>query len=150
MQLALEQARVAERNGDVPVGAIVVCQGVVIVHAHNRTFAGNDPAGHAEIVALQKAARIQQSPRLTGCTLYVTLEPCCMCVGAMVHARIDRLVYAAPEPKTGAVCSAFELAGHERHNHQFEVTPDVLADESIGLLQGFFQARRREGKTHSS
>lgn len=146
MRLALQQAEQAQRLGDVPVGALVVYRGLPLVYACNRTFAANDPTGHAEIVALREAARIQQSPRLTGCTLYVTLEPCCMCVGALVHSRIDRLVYAAAEPKSGAVQSAFELANNERHNHHFTITSGVLADESTALLQNFFSERRRVGK----
>lgn len=151
MQLALDQAQRARDLGDVPVGAIVVCNGLVIAEACNRTFAQVDPAGHAEIVALQRAARLQQSPRLTDCTLYVTLEPCSMCVGAMVHARIDRLVFAAPEPKTGAVDSAFELARSPLHNHQFDITAGVLADESRQLLRDFFAVRRdRNAKRFSA
>lgn len=142
MQLALQQAQRARELGDVPVGAVVVCKGLVIAEACNRTFAQVDPAGHAEIVVLQKAALLQQSPRLTDCTLYVTLEPCCMCVGAMVHARIDRLVFAAYEPKTGAVDSAFDLARSALHNHQFEITSGVLAHESRQLLRDFFSSRR--------
>lgn len=142
MQLALLQARRARKLGDVPVGAVVVNNGLVIAQACNRTFAQMDPCGHAEIAALQQAARLQQSPRLTECTLYVTLEPCCMCVGAMVHARIDRLVFAAHEPKTGAVESAFELAGSPLHNHQFDVTAGVLAEQSRQLLRAFFASRR--------
>ncbi len=142
MQLALLQARRARDLGDVPVGAVVVYNGVVIAQACNRTFAQFDPAGHAEIAALQKAAQVQQSPRLTGCTLYVTLEPCCMCVGALIQARIDRLVFAASEPKTGAVDSAFDLAADPLHNHHFQITSGVLADESRQLIQRFFAERR--------
>lgn len=144
MRLALAQAQRAYDLGDVPVGAVVVYQGVVLAQACNRTFTNHDPAGHAEVVALQLAARLQQSPRIPGCTLYVTLEPCCMCVGAMIQARIDRLVYAADEPKTGAVSSAFELATSPQHNHQFEITAGVLAEDSRQLIQAFFAERRKK------
>ena len=144
MRLALQQAQRASALGDVPVGAVVVCNGVVLAEACNRTFSDHDPAGHAEVVALQKAARLQQSPRLTNCTLYVTLEPCCMCVGAMIQARINRLVYAADEPKTGAVSSAFDLAMSPLHNHHFEISSGELADESRILLQAFFAERRKK------
>ena len=147
MQLALQEARRAASFGEVPVGAVLVASGVVLAKTHNRTYSDTDPAGHAELLALRRGAVLQQSPRLSGCTLYVTLEPCCMCIGAMIHARIERLVYAADEPKTGAVRSAFELAGSDRHNHQFDITAGVLADESAQLMRNFFEARRHEQRT---
>lgn len=143
MHLALNQAKLAAERNEVPVGAVVVVDSVVIAAAHNQTHTHNDPAGHAEIVALRRAATVQQSPRLVGASLYVTLEPCVMCVGAMIQARIDRLVYAAPEPKTGAIVSAFELAASAKHNHHFDVVPDVLSQSSVDLLQAFFSARRK-------
>ncbi len=144
MRLALQQAQRAYDLGDVPVGAVVVYRGVVLAQACNRTFTHHDPAGHAEIVALQLAARVQQSPRMPDCTLYVTLEPCCMCVGALIQARIERLVYAADEPKTGAVRSAFELATSPQHNHHFDITAGILADQSRQLIQAFFAERREK------
>ncbi len=147
MRLALHQAKRAASLGEVPVGAVLVASGIALVKTHNRTYCDTDPAGHAELLALRRGALLQQSPRLTGCTLYVTLEPCCMCIGAMIHARIERLVYAACEPKTGAVHSAFELATSEGHNHQFDITAGVLADESALLMREFFVARRQEQRT---
>lgn len=144
MRLALQQAQRAYNLGDVPVGAVVVYQGVVLAQACNRTFANHDPAGHAEVVALQQAAQLQQSPRIPGCTLYVTLEPCCMCVGALIQARVDRLVYAVDEPKTGAVRSAFELATSPQHNHHFQITAGVLAVDSRHIIQTFFAERRKK------
>jgi len=144
MQLALEQARLGALAGEVPVGAVVVFGGVPIVSLHNRTYRDRDPSAHAEVLALRRAAELQQSPRLTGCTLYVTLEPCCMCVGALVHARIDRLVYGAREPRSGAIESAIELAGHSLHNHHFEITAGVEAELSAELMKSFFLERRRQ------
>ena len=145
MRLALEQAQLASDCGEVPVGAVVVAGGLPLVRIHNQTYAHCDPAGHAEVLALRRAAELQQSPRLVGCTLYVTLEPCCMCVGAMVHARIERLVYGADEPRTGAIHSAFKLADAPQHNHHFSVTGGVLAEQSAVLMKGFFEARRSSG-----
>ncbi len=142
MQLALQQAEFAEQSGDVPVGAIVVVSGIVIASACNRTHTLHDPAGHAEVLALRQAAIVQQSPRLVGATLYATLEPCMMCLGTMIHARIDRLVYAAREPRTGAVVSAFELADSAAHNHRFDIQDGVLAEQSAALMKRFFAARR--------
>ena len=144
MQLALAQARLGALAGEVPVGAVVVFGGVPIVSVHNRTYSDLDPSAHAEVLALRRAAQLQQSPRLTGCTLYVTLEPCCMCIGAMVHARIERLVYGAPEPRSGAVESAIELAKQSLHNHHFEITAGVGAEQSAQLMKSFFAERRSQ------
>ncbi len=142
MRLALDQAQLASERDEVPVGALVVANGIAVVSCHNQTYTNCDPAGHAEVLALRRAAELQQSPRLVGCTLYVTLEPCCMCVGAMVHARIERLVYGAGEPRTGAINSAFQLAEAPQHNHHFSVTGGVLAEQSAALMKRFFEARR--------
>jgi len=144
MQLALAQARLAALAGEVPVGAVVVSDGVPIVSVHNRTYGDLDPSAHAEVLALRRAAQLQQSPRLTGCTLYVTLEPCSMCIGAMVHARIERLVYGAKEPRSGAVESAIELAAQPLHNHHFEITAGIEAESSAQLMKSFFAERRHQ------
>jgi len=142
MRQALELARRAELAGEVPVGAVVVGSGKVAGRGWNRTIGAKDPTAHAEIIALREAGERLGNYRLPGCTLYVTLEPCCMCVGAMIHARIERLVYAAADPKTGAVTGRFELLQSEHHNHRVEVEAGVLADESAALLVEFFKTRR--------
>jgi tRNA(Arg) A34 adenosine deaminase TadA len=146
MRYALNRARQAGERGEVPVGAIVVVGGGLVSEGFNSPIASHDPTAHAEIVALRRAAAELRNYRLTGATLYVTIEPCLMCVGAMVHARIDRLVYGAPEPKAGAIESAMRALDHPTLNHRFEVTGGVLADESRAVMQAFFQSRRsREG-----
>jgi tRNA(adenine34) deaminase len=142
MQRALGLAARAEAEGEVPVGAVVTREGAVIGEGWNRTIGDHDPSAHAEIVALREAGRSVGNYRLTDSTLYVTLEPCCMCVGAMIHARIARLVFAAPDPKTGAVGGRFELLQSPHHNHRIEVAGGVLADEASALLRSFFRARR--------
>lgn len=142
MRLALDEARAAAAAGEVPIGAILVLEGKVIARAGNRTIRDIDPTAHAEIVILRAAARTLQNYRLTGATLYVTLEPCIMCAGAMVQARISRLVYGADEPKGGAVQSCFELLSEARLNHQVEITAGILATESAALLISFFAERR--------
>ena len=142
MRLALEQAGQAAAAGEVPVGAIVAVNGEVVGAGFNQPIATHDPTAHAEVIALRAAAAALGNYRLTGATLYVTVEPCLMCVGAMVHARIGLLVYGAPEPKAGAIQSmtrAHELAGL---NHRFEAIGGVLENESRALLQQFFQSRR--------
>ncbi len=144
MRLALEQARRGEAAGEVPVGAVLVVDGVVQAADFNQPMASKDPTAHAEIRVLRFAAAVAGNYRLPGSTLYVTLEPCLMCVGALVHARVPTLVYGAPEPKFGAVRSlvrALELP----LNHRVEVVSGVLADESRELLQAFFRARRDRG-----
>lgn len=142
MGLALEQARLAARIGEVPVGAVVVLDDAVIASAHNAPITTNDPAGHAEIRALRLAARKLGNYRLVDCDLYVTLEPCPMCVGAMVHARLRRLVFGASDPKTGAAGSAFDLLADPAHNHRVDCTGGVLAPEASQLLTEFFRRRR--------
>jgi tRNA(adenine34) deaminase len=143
MAQALDAARAAGALGEVPVGAVLVgADGAVVAVGANAPIASHDPTAHAEIVALRDAARTLRNYRLPGCTLYVTLEPCAMCVGALVHARVARVVYAARDPKTGACGSVFELASSTRFNHRFDVTGGVLEAESAELLRAFFSARR--------
>lgn len=142
MQFALKEARAAAAAGEVPIGAILVLEGKILARAGNRTIRDTDPTAHAEIVVLRDAARALGNYRLTGATLYVTLEPCIMCAGAMVQARISRLIFGADEPKGGAVRSCFALLSESRLNHEVEVTPGVLAAESADLLLSFFAERR--------
>jgi tRNA(adenine34) deaminase len=142
MRLALDQAKIAEENGDVPIGAVIVHQNQIIGKAYNQREQLKDPTAHAEIIALTQAAAALQSWRLTGCTMYVTLEPCPMCAGALVLARIDRLVYGCDDPKTGACKSLYNIVQDERLNHRLEVTTGVLADDCSRLLQDFFQQKR--------
>jgi tRNA(Arg) A34 adenosine deaminase TadA len=142
MRLALEQARQAERAGEVPVGAALVVGGQVVAHGFNRTIADLDPTAHAEIVALRAAAKAIGNYRMAGATLYVTIEPCAMCAGAIVQARVERLVYGADDPKGGAVRSCFAILNDPQLNHRVEVTPGILAEECAALLQAFFAARR--------
>ena len=143
MRLALEEAEAAAAEGEVPIGAVVVCDGEVVARAHNRRETDADPSAHAEFAAMVAAARALGRWRLTGCTVYVTLEPCLMCAGLMVNARVDRCVYGAADPKGGAVGTLYDVSHDERLNHEFEVTSGVLADEAAGLLRAFFRARRR-------
>jgi tRNA(adenine34) deaminase len=143
MQEALACAREAEILGEVPVGAVIAeAAGSVVARAANSPIARHDPTAHAEILALRAAGRALGNYRLPGCVLYVTLEPCAMCVGALIHARLARVVYAAPDPKTGACGSVFDLAASPRMNHRLEVTGGVLAEASAALLKQFFAARR--------
>lgn len=142
MQRAFELAREAEAAGEVPVGAVLVCDGEFISQAWNRPVATNDPTAHAEILALRAAAARLGNYRLPGCDLYVTLEPCAMCAGAIIHARIRRLIFAADDPKAGAAGSVFQILGSRALNHHVEVQRGLLADESSRLLQAFFRARR--------
>lgn len=143
MRLALDEARAAAEEGEVPIGAVVVCDGRVVARAHNRRETDADPSAHAEFSAMVAAARELGRWRLTGCTVYVTLEPCLMCAGLMVNARVDRCVFGASDPKGGAVGTLFDVSCDPRLNHEFAVTPGVLADESAELLRSFFRARRR-------
>jgi len=145
MRYALNRAIEAGERGEVPVGAIVVVDGEIVAEGFNQPISTNDPTAHAEIVALRRAAAELRNYRLTAATLYVTIEPCQMCVGAMVHARIARLVYGAPEPKAGAIESAMRAHEHPALNHRLEVIGGVLADESREVMQAFFQDRRRAG-----
>jgi tRNA(adenine34) deaminase len=142
MHLALEQARLAEAAGEVPVGAVLVVEGALVAHGFNCPISAVDPTAHAEIVTLREAARALGNYRLTGSTLYVTVEPCLMCVGALVHARVARVVYGAPEPKTGALGSTVDALANPFLNHVFEVLGGVCEDDSRTLLQRFFHTRR--------
>lgn len=144
MQQALRCAReAAEQRGEVPVGAVVVIGEAIVAEGGNRCITDHDPSAHAEIVALRAAGRQLGNYRLPGATLYVTLEPCVMCAGAMIHARVERVVYAATDPKTGAAGSVFDTLISERHNHRVAVRGGVLAEEAGELLRDFFGARRR-------
>ena len=140
--LALDEARGAGAAGEVPVGAVVVRDGVVVGRGQNRVLRDLDPTAHAEIVAMREAARRLSNYRLGGCELFVTLEPCAMCAGAMIHARLDRLVYAAADPKAGAVSSVLEVLNHPLLNHKMQVASGELAEESGELLRSFFRERR--------
>jgi tRNA(adenine34) deaminase len=142
MQAALAEARLAAEAGEVPIGAVVVYDGVLVARGQNRVLRDVDPTAHAEIAALRAAATALGNYRLAGCTLYVTLEPCAMCAGAMVHARLDRLVYAAPDPKAGACGSVLPVLNHPQLNHQMKVGQGIGAEESAELLRGFFRERR--------
>ena len=146
MQMAIEQARIAEDNGDVPIGAIVVCENQIIGKAYNQREQLQDPTAHAEIIALTQAAAALENWHLNGCTIYVTLEPCPMCAGALVLARMDRLVYGCDDPKAGACKSLYNIVQDERLNHRLEMTSGVLAEQCGQLLQEFFANRREENK----
>ena len=150
MQLALAQAKHAFLAGEVPVGAVVVKDGQVIASAHNAPLGQNDPTAHAEINVLRLAAQSLGNYRLEDCTLYVTLEPCAMCSGAAMHARLSRVVFGATEPKTGAAGSVLNLFDNPQLNHQTQVTGGVLADECVQVLQSFFEMRRAQKKTEKS
>lgn len=143
MERALEQAQRAQAAGDVPVGAVVVRGGEVVAEACNRREADDDPTAHAELLAVRRAARSLGSWRLDGCTLYVTLEPCVMCAGAVVLARLPALVFGAKDPKGGAAGSLYDVTGDQRLNHQVAVTGEVMAEECGQLLTRFFRSRRR-------
>ena len=142
MRKALEEARLAAEAGEVPIGAVLVQGEQLLARASNRTIRDCDPTAHAEIVALREAARVLGNYRMPGTTLYVTLEPCAMCAGAVVQARVDRLVYGADDPKGGAVSSCFSVLSHPKLNHRVDVTSGVLAEESAAILQSFFAVRR--------
>jgi tRNA(adenine34) deaminase len=142
MLAALELAREAQAAGEVPVGAVVVKDGEVIGAGFNAPVSGHDPAAHAEVLALRDAAKRLANYRLPGCVLYVTLEPCVMCVGAMLHARIERLVYGTADPNTGACGSVIDLFAEAKLNHHATVTPGVMAEECAALLREFFAAKR--------
>ena len=146
MAAALAQAQAAADVGEVPVGAVITRNGEIISRGYNRRITDSDPTAHAEIIAIRGAAEVLGDWRLTGCSLYVTLEPCCMCAGAMVLARLDRVVYGATDPKAGAVDTLFQLCGDERLNHKVEVTSGVLREKCSEILTGFFKAQRALGK----
>ena len=142
MREALAEAHAARAAGEVPIGAVVVYEGQVIGRGQNRVLRDLEPTAHAEIVAMRAAAKALNNYRLTGCELYVTLEPCAMCAGAMIHARLARLVYGAKDPKAGAAGSVLEVLNHPRLNHQMEVTAGVMEEESAEMLREFFRQRR--------
>lgn len=143
MQRALAEARAAADAGEVPVGAVVVRDGTILAAAGNAPVTSVDPTGHAEVRALRAAAAVVGNYRLSGASLYVTLEPCAMCIGALIHARIERLVFAASDPKSGAAGGAFDLVGRAEHNHHPQVVAGVAGDEARELLRAFFRARRQ-------
>jgi tRNA(adenine34) deaminase len=142
MEAALVEAHLAANAGEVPIGAVIVREDGIIARGQNRVLRDVDPTAHAEIVVLRAAAGALGNYRLSGCTLYVTLEPCAMCAGAMTHARIDRLIFAAPDPKAGACGSVLSVLNHPKLNHQIQVEQGILADESAELLRNFFRERR--------
>jgi tRNA(adenine34) deaminase len=144
MRAALDLAIQAEACGEVPVGAIVVKDGAIVGRGYNHPISAHDPTAHAEIIAMRDAAQRLQNYRLGGCELYVTLEPCAMCAGAMLHSRIARVIYGASDPKTGACGSVLDLFAEPRLNHHAQVTSGVLANDAGSLLQRFFLARRRQ------
>ena len=146
MQQAIELAKKAEAQGEIPVGAILVAEGKVIAEGWNQSISRHDPTAHAEIVAIREAGQFIENYRLIDTTLYVTLEPCPMCVGAMVHARIARVVFGASDYKTGAIHSAMNLIEHESHNHKMEFEAGVCSDTCSQQLSDFFKKRRAEKK----
>lgn len=148
MREALALAREAQDAGEVPVGAVVVCGDAIVGRGYNHPIRAHDPTAHAEVIALRDAAARQGNYRLAGCTLYVTLEPCAMCVGAIMHARIARVVYGAADPKTGACGSVVDLFAESRLNHHAAVEGGLLADECSQQLRLFFAARRGAGNSH--
>lgn len=142
MELALAQARAAAEAGEVPVGAVVVKDGEIVGTGQNRNLRDHDPAAHAEIVALRQAAAQLGNHRLGGCVMFATIEPCAMCAGAMIHARLARLVYGATDPKAGAAGSVLDVLNHPKLNHRMEVTSGVVADRCSEILQEFFRQKR--------
>jgi tRNA(adenine34) deaminase len=142
MGMALQEAEAAALEGETPVGAVVVCEGAVVARAHNRRETDEDPTSHAELVAVREAAHRLGRWRLSDCTVYVTLEPCPMCAGALVNARVGQLVYGASDPKAGAVGTLYDLSSDERLNHRFDVVSGVRAEESSKLLKDFFAELR--------
>lgn len=150
MQLAIQQAKLAAALDEVPIGAVVVHDGKVIAAACNRRETDADPAGHAEFLAMKQASDKLGVWRLSGCTVYVTLEPCIMCAGLMHQARIDRCVFGAFDPKAGALGSLYQINADERLNHAFEVTPGVCEEECASLLRSFFREKRKRNKTRKA
>ncbi len=144
MNKALELARKAEEANEVPVGAVIVKDNQLLAEGWNQPITSHDATSHAEIMAMRAAGKKLNNYRLIDTTMYVTLEPCSMCVGAMIHARVSKVVYGAPEPRTGALGGAFDLLAANQHNHLFEVEAGVLAEESKTLLQNFFRSRRKK------
>ena len=148
MKLAIDQAKIAQDNGDVPIGAVIVHKDQIIAKAYNQREQLQDPTAHAEIIALTQAAAALENWHLNGCTMYVTLEPCPMCAGALVLSRMDRLVYGCDDPKTGACKSLYNIVQDDRLNHRLEVTSGVLQEQCRHLLQQFFTRRRQEKKNN--
>jgi tRNA(adenine34) deaminase len=144
MQRALAEARAAQEAGEVPVGAVIIKSGELIAAGQNRNLRDHDPSAHAEIAALRAAGERLGNHRLEGCEMYVIIEPCAMCSGALVHARVKRLVYGAKDPKAGAVESVMQVVNHPRLNHQMEITGGVLEAQCSQMLREFFRARRQE------
>ena len=142
MRMAIEQAQLAAQSGEVPVGAVLVRGGQVISRAFNKPIANHDPSAHAEMLALREAALAEENYRIPDSTIYVTLEPCAMCSGAMLHARIDRVVYGAPDPKTGAAGSVLDIFSSKQINHQTSVEGGIMSEECGQLLRDFFKGRR--------
>jgi tRNA(adenine34) deaminase len=142
MEVALEEARAAVAAGEVPIGACIVHDGKILARSGNRTIRDCDPTAHAEIIVIREAASLHRNYRMPGTTLFVTLEPCSMCAGAIIQARLPRLVYGADDPRSGAVRSCFEILTNSTLNHQVEVRPGVLAADCASILQLFFAARR--------
>jgi len=142
MRIAIDQAKIAEENGDVPIGAVIVHKNTIIAKAYNQREQLKDPTAHAEIIALTQAAAALENWHLNGCTMYVTLEPCPMCAGALVLSRMDRLVYGCDDPKTGAVKSLYNIVQDSRLNHRLEVASGVLGEECRLQLQNFFEQKR--------
>jgi tRNA(adenine34) deaminase len=142
MRMAIEQALLAAQSGEVPVGAVLVRDGQVISRAFNKPIGNHDPSAHAEMLALREAALAEENYRIPGSTLYVTLEPCAMCSGAMLHARIDRVVYGAKDPKTGAAGSVLDIFSSKQINHQTSVEGGIMSEECGQLLRDFFKGRR--------
>jgi tRNA(adenine34) deaminase len=144
MELALEQAALAAAAGEVPVGALVIKDGEIVSRGHNRNLLDDDPTAHAEIVALRQAAARLGNHRLTGCTMVATIEPCAMCAGALIHARVARLVYGASDPKAGAAGSVLQVINHPGLNHRMEIAAGVLAEKCSAVLQDFFRQKRQQ------
>jgi tRNA(adenine34) deaminase len=142
MDLALAEAKKAQMAGEVPVGAVIVSKGTVIGRGFNQPISGNDPTAHAEIIALREAARGQRNYRLTNATMYCTVEPCAMCAGAMIHARIERLVFGTPDPKAGSAGSIYNILTDPRLNHRVDVVTGIREDECAAILRQFFAGRR--------
>ena len=142
MQAALAEARLAQQAGEVPIGAVVVYQGKIIGRGQNSLLRNLDPTAHAEIIAMRDAARALGNYRLVGCTLYATLEPCAMCAGAIIHARLDRVVYATADPKAGACGSVLSVLNHPQLNHQMQVEQGIAMEEAAEMLRAFFRERR--------
>jgi tRNA(adenine34) deaminase len=142
MAMALEEASLAYSKDEVPVGAVLVCDGRVVARAHNASITGNDPSAHAEMLVLRQAARMTRNYRLSGSELYVTLEPCIMCAGAIIQARLARVIFGARDPKSGAVVSLYQVLNDNRLNHQVAVTEGILKEECGEILSRFFQQKR--------